>query len=175
MNLSVYHSGSLRPQGSSPTREISLEETDFVICVLESLGFVFNREKSMLVPSQSAEFLGFVVDTVKMTVSLPERKIIRVLDQATCICLRRKTQCSVRELVHSIGLVDSSFPAIKLARLYYRDLELCKLDALSNCYSEGNCDLVFCLSEKTNYALDWFILSCRLYNGKTQISYYLDH
>ena len=173
MNLFVYPSGSLRPQGSSPTREISLEETDFVIRVLESLGFVVNKEKSMLVPSLTAEFLGFVVDTVKMTVSLPERKIIRVLDQATCICLQRKTQYSVRELVHSIGLVDSSFPAIKLARLYYRDLELCKLDALS--YNEGNYDLVFCLSEKTNYALDWFILSCRLYNGKTQISYYLDH
>ena len=29
----------------------------------------------MLVPSQTAEFLRFVIDTVEMTVSLPERKI----------------------------------------------------------------------------------------------------
>ena len=65
----------------------------------------------MLVPSHSAEFLGLVIDTVEMTVSLPERKIIRVLDQGTC--LRRKTQSSVRELAHFIGLVVSSFPAIK--------------------------------------------------------------
>ena len=77
--------------------------------------------------------------------------------------MQRKTQISVRELAHFIGLVVSSFPAIKPARIYYRDLELCKLDALS--CNEGNYDSVFCLSEKANYALDWFILSCRLYNA----------
>ena len=100
------------------TREISLEETDFVVHVLESLGFVVNRGKSMLVPSQMAEFLGFASDTVEMTVSLPERKIIRVLDQASC--LRRKTQSAFRELAHFIGFVVSSFPAIKPARLLPR-------------------------------------------------------
>ena len=35
----------------------------------------------MLVALHTAEFLGFVIDTVEMTVSLPERKIIRVLKQ----------------------------------------------------------------------------------------------
>ena len=94
----------------SSTREISLEETVFVIHVLESL------------------------HTVEITVSLPERKIIRVLTEATC--LRCQTQCSVRELAHFIGLVVSSFPANAPARLYYHDQELCKLDALSCC--EGN-------------------------------------
>ena len=145
----------------SSTRGSSLEDTASVIHVLESLGFLVNREKSMLVPSQTAEFLGFVIETVEMTVSLPERKIIRGLNQATC--LRRQAQRSVRELAHFIGLVVSSFPAIKPARLYDRDLELCKLDALS--WNEGNYDSVFCLSEKANYALGWFISSCRLYNG----------
>ena len=119
-----------------------MEETAFVIHVLESLGFVINKDKSMLFCSQTVEFL-------EMAVSLPERKIIRVLTQATC--LRRQTQCSVGELAHFIGLVVSSFPAITPATLYYRDLELCKLDALS-CY-EGNYDSVFCLSEKTSYGL----------------------
>ena len=77
--------------------------------------------------------------------------------------MRRQTQCSVRELAHFTCLVVSSIPAITPARLYYHDLELCKLDALS-CY-EGNYDSVFCLSEKADYALDWLILNCRLYNG----------
>ena len=44
-----------------------------------------------------------------------------------------------------------------------RDLELCKLDALS--CNEGNYDSVFRLSGKANYALDWFISNCRLYSG----------
>ena len=63
----------------SSTREISLEEKAFVIHVLESLGFVINKEKSMLVPSQTVEALGFIIIAVEMTLSLPERKINRVL------------------------------------------------------------------------------------------------
>ena len=35
----------------------------------------------MLVPSQKVELLGFIVDSVEMIVSLPERKIIRLRKQ----------------------------------------------------------------------------------------------
>lgn len=43
----------------------------------------------------------------------------------------KKTHCSIRELDHFIGLVVSSFQAVKPVRLYYRELEVCKLDAVS--------------------------------------------
>ena len=47
------------------------------------------------------------------------------------LALWEKPQCSSRELAHVIGFLVSSFPAIKPARLYYLDLEVCKLEALS--------------------------------------------
>lgn len=37
----------------------------------------------------------------------------------------------VRDLAHVIGLIVSSFPAIRPAKLYYRGLEALKLQALS--------------------------------------------
>ena len=67
------------------SRKLSSEETAFVIQLSESLGFVVNKEKFMLVPSQKVEFPRFIVDSVEMIDSLPERKIIRL----TLFCLEK--------------------------------------------------------------------------------------
>ena len=56
----------------SSSRELSLEETAIVIQILESLRFVINREKSTFIPLQK-------IDSVELTISLPERKIIKFL------------------------------------------------------------------------------------------------
>ena len=69
-----------------------------------------------------------------MTVSLPEEKLNKLKEQT--LSLWEKSQCSIRELAHVIGLIVSYFPAIKPARLYYRHLEVCKLAALSS--SDGD-------------------------------------
>ena len=42
---------------------------------LESLGFVVNEEKSQLKATQKMEFLGFVTDSVSITINLPNQKI----------------------------------------------------------------------------------------------------
>ena len=79
----------------------------------------------VLIPSQKIVFLGYVIDSVEMTVSLPEEKANKLKEQT--LALSERPQCSSRELAHLIGFIVSSFPAIKPARLYYRDLEVCKL------------------------------------------------
>ena len=92
-----------------------------------------------------------------MTVSLPEEKL----------SLWGKPQCSIRELAHVIGLIVSSFPAIKPARLYYRDLEVCKLTALSS--SDGDYNAIAYLSQLARDSLQWLVVKSHLYNG-TRIS-----
>ena len=53
----------------------SVEETGFsVVNLFQQAGFQINEEKSSLLPTQSLTFLGYVIDTVKMTVSLPQRR-----------------------------------------------------------------------------------------------------
>ena len=60
-------------------------------------------------------------------------------------------------------MIVSSFPAIKPARLYYRDLVLCKLEALSS--SNGDHNAIVYLSQLASNSLQWFVLNSRLYNG----------
>lgn len=62
--------------------KFSAEETTTVIHILESLGFIVNKEKSQLVLSQRTEFLGSVIDTVNMVASFSERKITNLVDHA---------------------------------------------------------------------------------------------
>ena len=135
----------------SSSRELSSQEAAIVVQILESLGFIINKEKSVLIPSQKMVFLGYVIDSVEMTVSLPEEKLNKLKEQT--LSLREKPQCSIRELAHVIGLIVSSFPAIKPARLYYRDLEVCKLEALSS--SDGDYNAIVYLSQLARDSLQW--------------------
>ena len=57
------------------TRELCIYQGQILIKTLEYLGFVINLEKSNLVPSQVVLFLGFIVDSKKMSFSLPDSKI----------------------------------------------------------------------------------------------------
>ncbi|XP_074612265.1 uncharacterized protein LOC141866635 [Acropora palmata] len=100
-----------------------------------------------------------------MTVSLPEEKLNKLKEQT--LSLSRKPQCSIRELAHVIGLIVSSFPAIKPARLYYRDLEVCNIAALSS--SDGDYNAIVYLSQLARDSLRWFVVNSHLYNG-TRIS-----
>lgn len=84
----------------SSSRELSSQEAGIVVQILESLGFIINKEKSVLFPSQKIVFLGYVIDSVARTVSLPEEKLNKVKEQT--LSLSRKPQCSIRELAHVI-------------------------------------------------------------------------
>ena len=49
------------------------------IQMLDKLGLVIHPEKSLFIPQQGIVFLGFVIDSVKMTVTLTEDKILKTL------------------------------------------------------------------------------------------------
>lgn len=50
-------------------------------CLLESLGFLINLKKSVLVPSQICTFLGFVYNSISFKVFLPMEKQTLLLIQ----------------------------------------------------------------------------------------------
>ena len=57
---------------AASTRELCIYQGQILIKTLENLGFVVILEKSNLVPSQVVLFLGFIVDSKKMSFSLPD-------------------------------------------------------------------------------------------------------
>ena len=59
---------------AASARELCIYQGQILTKTLENLGFVINLERSNLVPSQMVLFLGFIVDSKKMSFSLPDSK-----------------------------------------------------------------------------------------------------
>ena len=64
-------------------RAVSMNLT---ICLLTALGFKVNFEKSVLLPTQQIKFLGFILDSVTMTLSLPEEGQFHILALCKKLC-----------------------------------------------------------------------------------------
>ena len=75
--------------------------------LFEKLGFVVHPEKSVLKPTHSITYLGFVLHSKTMTVTLtPERKG-KIFQTAFGLC--KKDSSTVRELAKFIGMVVAGF------------------------------------------------------------------
>lgn len=98
--------------------------------LLESLGFVINYQKSVLEPKQNCTFLGFIFDTVEMSISLPENKRNRIL-QLTQKYIKLP-RCTIREFSQFIGVLTSACPAVKYGWLYTKIFEREKFLALKD-------------------------------------------
>lgn len=56
------------------TWEGILQDRDSTLWLLQHLGFVINWTKSVLDPSHCMEYLGLVIDSLDMNLSLPKEK-----------------------------------------------------------------------------------------------------
>ena len=105
----------------APSRQLVLHHASSTLNLLEGLGFTVNYLKSVLVPSQQMEFLGSLVDSVNLSLSLPRNKIRKI--QSNCQLLLENPVTSVRELSKFLGLLSSSIQAVFPAPLHYRYLQ----------------------------------------------------
>lgn len=92
--------------------------------LLCSLGFIINEEKSMLTPSKTCKYLGYVLDSRNFQVSLPYEKRKRI--KIEILKLLNQTSCTIRQFAQLIGLLISACPAIEYGWLYTKNLERCK-------------------------------------------------
>ena len=91
---------------------------------LISLGFIINLKKSVTVPSQVIQFLGFSLDCQAMMIALPQRKLHSLT--RTVREMKEKEQTTVRDLAYLLGSMVTAHPAILSAPpppLYYHNLE----------------------------------------------------
>lgn len=84
----------------------------------------------MLQPKQQCEFLGFVFDTIDMSISLPENKRKKIL-QLTRKFLKLPST-TIREFSQFIGTLTAACPAVKYGWVYTKILEREKFLALHN-------------------------------------------
>ena len=70
------------------TMEEILVARDTLIFLLQNLGFVINLKKSVLEPQQKIEFLGLIIDSQNLSLSLTEQKLQKV-KKTVWRCTRR--------------------------------------------------------------------------------------
>ena len=122
------------------------------ISLLQSLGFTIHPEKSQLEPSQLILFLGFLINSVDMTVKLTgekKDKLVALIDK-----ILAKNQVVIRSVASAIGKIVSSLPASLPGGIYYRSIEKDKNRALKR--SRGNYEAKMVLSEDSRRELMWW-------------------
>ena len=62
----------------SETEEGARKGLRITVGLLESLGFLINWEKSVTTPSKVMEYLGMIIDSVRMSFALPPVKVLEV-------------------------------------------------------------------------------------------------
>ena len=122
--------------------------------ILESLGFVVHPDKSVFIPSHRLIFLGFVLDSVKMTVTLTaeKREKLKALIQQA---LSNPSQIQIRTVAQLIGHFVSCLPAVRHGALYYRQLDKNKTTALKS--NKGNFDSIMSISASGQQELKWWL------------------
>ena len=71
-------------------KALTSHQVEIAVSLLESLGFLINRTKSVLEPSQSVKFLGFIIHSNPMSISLPKEKTEELVQLATRLLEKRR-------------------------------------------------------------------------------------
>ena len=111
------------------TREEAIRSTAFVANLLQMLGFFINWEKSEIDPKQCIEFLGFILNSVDMTVSLTRTKMTKIQNLAKS--LLKQNSFTIRFLAQFLGNCVASFPAMEFGPYHTKELEMEKVRALN--------------------------------------------
>ena len=147
----------------APTREQSLEQAQLIVGLLEKLGYLINREKSVLEPTQRLEYLGFLIDTVEMKFFLPEMKILKIQNLAEKFL---SEQISARQLASLLGLLQATLPAITIAPLYFQNLQRDLSKALNSSEGKQSYRTVVVLSMESRGELLWWKTWLPFHNRK---------
>ena len=159
----------------SKTYEQCLDNIISTIQLLTSLGFVIHPEKSVLIPTQEITLLGFVLNSVTMTVKLTPERIQKLLD--SCKVLLSHNQPTIREVACVIGQMIAALPGVEFGALYYRAIERDKIHTLA--MNRGNYESKMKLSEKAKTDIQWWISnvsqeSCLISHGPPTVTIYTD-
>jgi len=141
-------------------REDLLAITQEVITLLHLLGLIINWDKSSLTPSQQIHFLGFMIDSVLMTMSLPKevKNIAR-----SCQAVLKQETVTVRDLSRVLGRMTAASQAVFPAPLCYRNLQRVRNLAYARAHSY---EAVVALDTPAKEELQWWNQFMEDWNGK---------
>ena len=130
--------------------------------ILQSLDFIINTEKLVMTPNQELEFLGKMVNTNTLLVSLPADKVKQI--RAEAVRISNMNTLSTRLLSHFLGKLSAATQAIPPAPLFYRCLQRDLQAALAD--NDQNYEAHLTLSQASLEELSWWREHLSKWNGK---------
>lgn len=95
----------------------NVRETLFL---LDSLGFTINKKKCELTPSQEKKYLGFILNSSEMSISLPEDKRLSLIDRLEGFS--SKKSCKIRDFASLIGTLNSICWTVSYGTIYIYEI-----------------------------------------------------
>lgn len=143
--------------------------------LLRKMGFSINVGKSVLTPTKSLEYLGNVINSEQMTVTLPERRRQKIIQ-----CCKELVHCDrahIRDVAKVVGLLVAATPAVEMGKLHYRRLETAKISALKEV--GGNFDKWIAITHDMKIDLLWWlnhiaVQSRNIFRESAEIDLYTD-
>ena len=136
----------------SMTLESCIFNVNKIIDSLVTLGFVVHPTKSEFLPSQTIEYLGFIINSKQIIVSLTKEKKINIMQ--FCEELLKNQDLTIRRVAKLLGKISSSIIAVIMGRLHYRALEKDKIQALR--LNKGNFEAKMYISKKGRDDITWW-------------------
>lgn len=135
------------------------------VTISTDVGFVVHFGKYVLEPVQQLPYLGFILDSLSMTVYLTQEKADKL--SQTCKDTLKQNRISIRDLAQLVGRMVGSFPGVECGKLYYRLLDNEKTAALT--VSKGNFEAVMTLSDIAKQDIQWWIHNIHSCHGNPDI------
>ena len=123
------------------------------VTLFTKLGFQVHPDKSNLFPSQEIQFLGFILNSKNMTVSLTDEKQIKIVKFIKA--LENKKDLKIRELAKLLGMCEAALPAVQFGRLNMWNLLQIKNISLKK--SKGDYEKMCMLNAASCIELQWWI------------------
>ena len=121
--------------------------------LLDKVGFIIHPEKSVLLPTQTITFLGFVLNSTLMKVTLTPERALKLKN--ACKNLLAAASPCITNVAQVLGLMASSFPGVMYGPLHHKFLEMDKTQALK--INKGSFDKNMSLSMEAITDLKWWV------------------
>ena len=126
--------------------------------LLQLAGFLLHESKSVTEPTQEIKYFGFFINSVSMTLRLPEEKEQKIRSAITTALQDAEQQCpwTIRKAAQLIGWLLAAIPAVRYGEGHFRSLENVKKWALVDADNDYDAPEVFWNTEQCQ-DMQWWL------------------